>query len=116
MIKQTVWVRAEQGGFLGFGATPGTFVRKDDPIATNYSILGAESSILASPVSGIILGMTTMPAVKPGDPVYNIAILSEQTINKVQAKLNKSDGDLYTRLQEDLSTSITIDESLSDEK
>ncbi len=77
-IKKTTWVRSDRGGFLTFHAKPGDFVYKGQYLATNFNIFGYERNLLISPVFGIVLGMTTMPAVQPGEPVYHIAILSER--------------------------------------
>jgi predicted deacylase len=74
IVRKTTWIRAEVGGFLRFHIKPGDHVEKDHPVASNFSILGAEQRILRSPVDGIVLGMATSPAVKPGEPVCHIAI------------------------------------------
>ncbi|MGF1679150.1 MAG: succinylglutamate desuccinylase/aspartoacylase family protein [Candidatus Methylacidiphilales bacterium] len=72
-IYKTVWVRAELGGILRFHVKTGETVSKGDPVASNYTIMGRQQSTLRSPINGIILGMATMPTVKPGEPICHIA-------------------------------------------
>jgi predicted deacylase len=74
LVTKTTWVRASVGGLLRFHIRPGDRVEADAPVATNFSILGSEQHILRSPSDGIVLGMATSPAVKPGEPVCHIAI------------------------------------------
>jgi hypothetical protein len=73
-VRKTTWIRAEVGGFLRFHVRPGDHVEDGHPVASNFSILGREQRILRSPIDGIVLGMATSPAVKPGEPVCHIAI------------------------------------------
>ncbi len=117
IARKTKWVRAECGGFLGFHAKPGDVVEKGQPLATNYSIFGSEKRSLISPEYGIVLGMSTMPAVKPGEPVYHIAVINEPTFKKIRKRIDQSsDKLLFNRLQSDLSTNITIEEHTSSDE
>lgn len=110
-ITRTTWVRAERGGFLGFHARPGDLVEADQPLATNYNIFGRERRLLTSPTQGIVLGMTTMPAVKPGEPVYHIAELNPRTHARIRKQVKEAGRKhLYRRLQEDLATNINLTE------
>lgn len=110
-VDDTTWVRAERGGFLVFHARPGHLVTEGEIIATNYSIFGRERNFLTSPVSGIVLGVTTMPAVKPGEPVYNIARLAPKRFSQIRKRIEEaSDQALFTRVRDDLATNITISE------
>lgn len=109
-VEKTTWVRAQRGGFLGFHARPGDLVEEGAQIATNYSIFGRERNTLTAPVSGIVLGMTTMPAVKPGEPVYHIARLSDATFRRIQKVIEKSPAEgAYKRLRRDLATNIRLE-------
>lgn len=73
-VRKTTWVRAKVGGILRFHIRPGDFVEAGQPIATNYTIFGKDPTVLASPVDGVILGTTTIPLVKPGEPICHVAI------------------------------------------
>ena len=106
-VHRTVWVRAERGGTLSFAVNPGDFVEKGQLLATNYNIFGDERSQLFSPGDGIILGMTTMPVVKPGDAAFHVALLSRATLNRVRKKVEESSTrHLFNRVQTDLATNV----------
>lgn len=75
-ISRSTWVRAEVGGILRFGVQPGDTVEAGQRIATNSSVFGEKQNVLTAPVDGIVLGMTTLPMVKPGEPVCHIAVPS----------------------------------------
>lgn len=107
-IVRSEWLRAEVGGILRFHAAPGQIVDRGQPIATNFDLLGNHQSTLRSPVDGIILGLTTMPAAKPGEPVCHIAI-PEDRFGSVRKQLAELPGRaLHLRASRDLATSIAI--------
>jgi len=107
-IRKTTWLRATVGGILKFHVSPGDFIEEGDSIATNYSILGAEQHILKSTTSGIVLSMATMPAVKPGEPVCHVAIVSQRRLARFQKRLNKAKNDPHNLVQVDLATSLDL--------
>jgi hypothetical protein len=75
VIEKTKWVRAERGGFLRFHVKPGDLVETAQPLATNTDLLGHERNVLQAPFDSIVLGMTTLPAVCPGEPVCHLGRL-----------------------------------------
>lgn len=75
-ISSATWVRAEVGGILRFHVKPGDPVEAGQRIATNASVFGERQNVLRAPCDGIVLGMTTLPMVKPGEPVCHIAVPS----------------------------------------
>lgn len=107
-IRKTYWLRATVGGILKFHVSPGDFVEADQPIVTNYSILGVEQNSITAPTDGIVLGMTTMPAVKPGEPICHIARLTKVQLNRYRKKLNAAKEDPHSQAQVDLATSMDV--------
>lgn len=108
-LKKTTWVRADRGGILGFHVRPGELVEEGAVIATNHNIFGKERRTMQAPVRGIVLGMTTMPAVKPGEPVYHLAELSKRNFRNIAHAMERIPQEqLYHRIQNDLATNITI--------
>ncbi|MCA9089631.1 MAG: succinylglutamate desuccinylase/aspartoacylase family protein [Planctomycetaceae bacterium] len=102
MVRKTTWVRAEVGGFLRFHVSPGDIVHKGQAVASNFGILGDHQNILESPVDGLILGMTTLPAVKPGEPVVHIAIPGK-SISSLEKAVDQLDPEhLHGRLRSGL--------------
>ncbi|MFK7850554.1 MAG: succinylglutamate desuccinylase/aspartoacylase family protein [Akkermansiaceae bacterium] len=116
-VRETTWIRSDSGGFLHFHVGPGDAVSAGQALATSTSLLGRENEIIRSTQQGIVLGMTTMPAVGPGDPVAHIAVPSS---DRQHSKLEKSIDDLEsdaieTQLREHLATNIVVTELEEDE-
>lgn len=110
VIESTKWVRAENGGFLEFHVGPGETVGKDQALATNTGLLGKEHEVLHAPNGGIVLGMTTMPAVSPGDPVVHLGFThSHRELRDLNKSVNNLDvGSLEEQVREHLATSVTV--------
>ena len=73
-IEKTQWLRSEWGGMLDFHKQSGARVDQGEPLATCLDLLGNSSGTIRAPAPGVILGMTTHPFVRPGDPVYHLAL------------------------------------------
>lgn len=111
VVSKTTWVRAERGGLLDFHARPGELVSAGQTLAHAQSIFGRYHDEIVSPASGIILGMSTLPMVKPGEPIYHVAVLTKREMRRIRAILAESPEDhLYDQVQEALATSVTIHE------
>ena len=109
-IDRTTWLRSDSGGLLRFHAAPGEIVEKDQPIASCLTLLGAERGVVRAPEDGIVMGLTTLPLVKPGDPVCHLAI-PRKGIDRIRRAIGKvSDSSLHLRLVGDLGSSVTIEE------
>ena len=74
-IETTTWMRAHLGGLLWFHVSPGALVEAGQALATNASLFGDGRAVLISPVDGIVLGMTTLPTVKPGEQPSSTPLL-----------------------------------------
>jgi hypothetical protein len=107
-VERSTWVRAEVGGILRFHISPGDPVETGQPVATNSSVFGRQQNVLRSPVDGIVLGVTTLPTVKPGEPVCHIAV-SRRSLRAARRALAQVPQDnLHRRLRHDLATSILV--------
>lgn len=95
-IKSSTWIRATVGGILRFHVVPGQVVRAGQAIASNYTLLGEQQNLLLAPNSGIILGMTTLPLVKPGEPVCHLGKpgMGITKIEKALSRAVKNDHDI----------------------
>lgn len=87
-ITRTHWLRAQVGGILRFHVVPGQLVRSGDSIASNYTLLGKQQSHIVAPTAGIIVGMTTLPTVKPGEPICQIG-KSSLSLSKIEEALQR---------------------------
>lgn len=107
---ETRWLRAKAGGFLRFHVGPGERVEKGDLLATNIDFSGRTRNKLKAPGSGVIIGMTTSPAVSPGDPVYHIATVQSKALDSASLAIDTlPESHLHLRAREDLSRSILGD-------
>jgi hypothetical protein len=105
----TSWVRAQFGGFLRFHVTPGDQVFKGDALATNISLVGRQRTVVRAPKAGIVLGMTTLPAVAPGDPIIHLAYTRRGELSKVVRAVERmEDDDLHERVREDLARNVLV--------
>lgn len=106
----TRWVRARHSGFLTFHVAPGDVVHAGDPISTCRSLFGSEEHTLFAPREGIILGMTTLPSVTPGDPVCHLAFESKHEMRRIEEVVSKLDADsLHEQTREDLATNMVVE-------
>lgn len=107
-VRKSVWVRAEYGGILKYHAQPGDIVSEGQLLATNQTIFGENQNELLSPANGIIQGCTTMPAVKPGEPVFHIA-LSDHPHSRLRKHFGaRHDDALHRRVRRQLGTSLDL--------
>jgi len=109
-VDKSVWIRAEVGGILRFHVSPGDFVEEGQAVATNAGVFGETQNQLIAPADGIILGMTTLPAVKPGEPVCHLA-LPKRSLRALRRALSTGKPDpLYHRMRKDLATNVSVSE------
>lgn len=112
----TQWIRAKSGGFLDFHVSPGQIVAKGDAIATNSSLVGEELGRVLAPRDGIVLGMTTLPSVGPGDPVCHLAFARKGALRKLERAVEQLDGEsLHERAKDDLARSMDLVEPAESE-
>jgi hypothetical protein len=52
--------------------------------------------------------MATLPAVKPGEPICNIATLTAAQLRRYRARLARASSDIYVQAQSDLATSVDV--------
>ena len=108
VIETTKWVRARRGGFLQFHVSPGEIVDRGKPLATHTSLLGRELDVLKAPFHGVVLGMTTLPAISPGEPVCCLGRLVNGTPDILQIRRSLGSQYLHERVIEDLATRFVI--------
>ncbi|MGP1273472.1 MAG: succinylglutamate desuccinylase/aspartoacylase family protein [Phycisphaerales bacterium] len=110
VCRKTEWLRADQGGILRFHVGPGEDVDRDQPVATVTTVLGRDLGVITAPGDGIVLGMTTMPSVVPGDPVCHLATV-EGGIDAIRRARRRSRGEtLDERVRDDLATNLSLEE------
>ncbi|GIW97774.1 MAG: succinate dehydrogenase [Pirellulaceae bacterium] len=108
VLKETKWVRAQRGGFLQFHVKPGEIVRKKQLLATITTLLGEERSVLEAPFSGVIIGMTTLPAISPGEPVCNVGKLPRGIKPATLRRHRHQDPQVEQRVVQDLASNVVV--------
>lgn len=108
-IRTTKWIRAERGGFLDMHVAPGSTVVTGQPLATNSSLVHEDQNRLEAPFDGIVIGMSTLPAVQPGEPVIHLGKLSSSK-SAARVERNTQADDLQRTTQEHLSTNVQVTE------
>ncbi len=111
-IRKTRWLRAKTGGILRFHVSPGQLVRKGAPISTSFTVFGRHQNTLTAPLGGFVLGMTTRPTVKPGEPVCHLAIPDTPLETLRKAFDASPDHSLHNRVRQDMASHITVTEAM----
>lgn len=110
VVKRSTWIRAETGGLLDYHVAPGDIVERGQPLATNMTLLGEEQNVLSAPFGGVVIGMTTLPAVMPGDPVLHLGQIVGGYRKIVKAIAGSSSKNLHNRTRTELQTNVKISE------
>ncbi|MBL1219010.1 MAG: succinate dehydrogenase [Planctomycetes bacterium] len=106
-VQKKTWVRAAVGGLLRFHVAPGDLVEAGQPLATNESLFGDARSVLIAPSDAIVLGMATMPAVKPGEPVCHLAV-PRKSLRSIRKALDAAaDESIPHQLRRDMASQVT---------
>lgn len=75
-IQRTHWVRARVGGILDLKVALGQPVHRGQILSVNTNPFGRERNQLKAPHGGLVLGLTRLPLVHPGDAVCHLARLN----------------------------------------
>lgn len=90
---ETHWVRAERGGVLDLLVGPGDEVAHGQPLWTVVSPFGHERNQMDSPYAGVVIGLTTLPLVNPGDAVVHLAVLGRHDRVWIDDPTDEEDAD-----------------------
>ncbi|MFG0327579.1 MAG: succinylglutamate desuccinylase/aspartoacylase family protein [Phycisphaerales bacterium JB037] len=112
--RKTEWARSTHGGILRFHVSPGDWVEDAQPLATVTTLLGRDLATIESPRAGVVLGMTTMPAVVPGDPVCHIATLDRGRAKLREAHEDESGDSLHHRVLDAFTANTHIEQPRED--
>ena len=110
VIEKSKWIRAEQGGFLDFHIKPGDIVDKGQPLATNTTIIGESQSTIHAPFNGVVMGMTSLPSISPGEPICNLGKLPKKYTPDKLEKLRSAEDGLEQQVMEELGSSVLLTE------
>jgi predicted deacylase len=111
IVKKSNWIRAEKGGFLQFHVKPGEIVEKGQPLTTNTTLLGHERHTLCAPFDAVVIGMTTLPAISPGEPICNLGMLPKNIKPSDLRRLRIKEHGLEGRVVAELSSNLLVVEA-----
>ena len=83
VVKKSEWIRSMRGGIGDILVRPGEIVYAGDAVASITNPFGREVLVVRSPLTGLVIGTTTVPMVNPGDAICHVAKL-EKTLATVE--------------------------------
>ena len=108
VVKKSKWIRAEKGGFLEFHVAPGDIVDEGQAISTNTNLLGRDRHTVHAPFDSVVIGMTTLPAISPGDPICNLGMLPKKIKPSDLRQLRIEEHGLEERVVDELASSLLV--------
>ena len=108
VIQRSKWVCAENSGFLQIHVKPGDIIEKGQPLTTNTDLPGHELSVLEAPFDSVVIGLTTLPTVSPGEPVCHPGILPKGTKPSALLHQRRREDGLETRIVDELASNIMV--------
>ncbi len=108
-VERTTWVRSPTGGILRFHVRPGEVVDNGALIASCDRLYSNDTTAITAPAGGVIVGMTTLPAVKPGEPVCHLAVPT-RPLDEIRAEIAATPKSLHRRLARDLAKNVVVEE------
>ncbi len=88
IVKSSEWIRAEKGGILDLDVRPGDLVYEEQSLGEILNPFGRTRNQIQTPITGIVLGITSAPLTIPGTGVAHIARL-RKTLALVERSLAK---------------------------
>ena len=107
-VRDRRWIRADVGGLLHYHVAPGEAVEAGQPLATNLSVYGDQQNAMTAPEDGIVIGVTTRPAVKPGEPVFHLAMTGRAAHRIHALQKDQRSSSLSHRLRVQLGNDIAV--------
>lgn len=107
-IRSSKWIRAEEGGLIQFHISPGDIVEKGQALATITTLLGHDRSTLNAPFNAVVVGMTTLPATSPGEPVCNLGKLPKGTKPAAIRRSRRQEDGLEERVSGELASNVLV--------
>ncbi|HEX4964878.1 MAG TPA: succinylglutamate desuccinylase/aspartoacylase family protein [Thermoanaerobaculia bacterium] len=80
-VERTHWIRSRTGGILDLEVDLGQPLRRGQTICVNTNPFGRERSQLKAPYAGVVLGLTQLPLVHPGDAICNVARVDPKAVD-----------------------------------
>ena len=108
VIEKAQWIRSDRGGFMQFHVGPGDLVEKGQPLFTNTTLLGEELNTMYAPFDGIVIGMSSLPSVSPGEAVCHLGKLPAGESPSVLRERRLQNASLGQQVSTELGTNIRV--------
>jgi uncharacterized protein len=108
VVKKSKWIRAELGGFLRFHIKPGDIIIKGQPLATNTTLLGDDRRSICAPFDAVVIGMTSLPSISPGEPICNLGKLPPGCRPSDLKRLRSEEDGLEQWVSEELGSNVLV--------
>jgi hypothetical protein len=103
------WLRARRGGFLRLHVSPGQIIDDGVPVGTIDNLSTGESSVMRSTMAGVVIGLRTLPAVKPGDPIAHIAA-PRRPVAAIRSDIARAPNSLHRRVALSQRCDVAVEE------
>lgn len=98
IAKSSHWQRAPQSGIFTAHKRLGQTVHKGEIIGSISDPFGEHNKDIIATYTGVIVGRTTLPLVKRGEALYNIAIAHDKKVSRqdqIEYRLGSAEHDLF---------------------
>ncbi len=93
---------------MQFHIKPGDLIEKGYPVATNTTLLGQERSVLTAPFNAVVIGMTTLPAISPGEPICHLGKLPKGSKPAALGRLRQAASGLEQQVSDELASNVLV--------
>jgi predicted deacylase len=84
VVEERTWIRADAGGLVDVHAAHGDLVYADDCLATITNPFKSGVTEVLAPFTGVLIGVAEVPLVYPGNPLYHLADLDDETRRAIE--------------------------------
>lgn len=98
-VRSSRWVRCDTGGLLHLEVKGRTLVKEGDTIALVTDPLGSNVSKVVAPHTGLVVGYSTTPLVRSGDPVAHLVKVAK-TLPAIERALAADSDSIETKEEE----------------
>lgn len=88
IVRDSVWIRARQGGLCELSVGPGELVYEGAKIGVNRDPFGPGSEPILAPITGLVIGVSLDPVCEPGYPLCHVVRL-KKTLRTVERHLRE---------------------------
>jgi predicted deacylase len=89
---EKTWLRADAGGLVEMHHERGSLVYEGDTVCTITNPFKTDSTVVAAPFTGLLVGVLENPLVYPGNPLCHLVELDERTRRALEREGERTSG------------------------